>query len=291
MIPFRSPKWKVRAINAKIIQQNKIIKRAVIEMDRVMQKAIDDLWTNYEKTGQYLEPPLNDMYEVSNDFYHRVIMGAANASQQEKKIINKNEDVLPKESKKRLSAWPTGIPRDLASLEKLFRNKINWPVVMKRSKKITDRVRTRYLQKLQRKFKIVIPKLDQGEITPQEAKKELMEAWKATKPRVELIFRTETTTYFGKTQTAYFNGDPDIIGFLFDSIKDTSSTRWCRSRHGIVYRPRTKLLTENTPACHWNCRSHLIPLANTEYNRKMLEDPNRDPELRKVEPLPPGWRQ
>jgi SPP1 gp7 family putative phage head morphogenesis protein len=148
-----------------------------------------------------------------------------------------------------------------------------------------------YLRKLGKKFQSILPKLDTNEMTPQEAKTELLEAWDASKSRVELIFRTETTTYFGKTQVAFFNGEPDIIGFLFDSIRDRSRTAWCKTRHGLVYRPNTKLLTENTPSCHWNCRSHLIPLADTPENRKMLEDPNRDPELKKVEPLPPGWRK
>jgi len=161
---------------------------------------------------------------------------------------------------------------------------------MKRNKAIVDRVRKAYLAKLQRKFRAIVPRLDANAITPAEAKKEMMSAWEASKSRVELIFRTETSTYFGKTQVNFFNSDPQIIGFLFDSVRDAARTEICRSRHGLIFRPRTKLLEQNTPACHYNCRSHLIPLANTPYNRKLLDDPSRDPANHKLAPLPHGWR-
>ena len=121
------------------------------------------------------------------------------------------------------------------------------------------------------------------------AKKRMMSTFDATKSRVETIFRTETTTYFDQTQVRYFQSDPEIIGFLFDALLDSATTKICRSRHGLVYRPKTQELREVTGACHYNCRKHLIALANTEYNRKLLADPNRDPSKRKVAPLLPGW--
>lgn len=267
-------------------------------MESAMRDAVDYIMYHYEKTGQFMVPTLNSMYGVSDSFYRDVITAAFHSASKEKEAQRKNEAIPVDKNKKlqegfkRMSGkWPTGIPKSLTGLEKIFRDRRYWPKIMKRSKRITDTVRKRYLSKLKIKFDGILPDLDNGIISPQEGKKVLMEAWEATKPRVELIFRTETTTYFGKTQVAFFADDDQIIGFLFDALRDRATTQWCRTRHGLIYRPGTKLLSENTPACHWNCRSHLIPLANIEYNRKLLEDPNRDPENRKVEPLPSGWRK
>jgi SPP1 gp7 family putative phage head morphogenesis protein len=265
-------------------------------MEEVMLGAVDYVLEHWEKTGRFVEPTLNKMYAVSNTFYYKVIQDSFKSADIQKKAQEKHEPVKDTNSpsRKRLAKWPLGIPRTLPGLEKIFRDKRYWPKIMKRSQLITDSVRKLYLQKLKIRFNHIIPELHDNRMTPAEAKKELMQAWEASKSRVELIFRTETTTYYGKTQTAFFNGDPQIIGFLFDALRDRATTEWCRSRHGLIYKPGStgiNGLSQNTPACHWNCRSHLIPLTDTPYNRKLLEDPNRDPEKRKVVALPPGWRK
>lgn len=283
MIPFKIPNWRKRLIDQKYQKKASVINQAVSSMETVMGEAIDYILEHFYKTGRYLEPSLAKMDQVSETFYRSVVTIAFHTASDEKKGA---------QGKKKLSsALPLGLPRTLKGMEKIFRDKRSWPVIMKRSKILTDRLRKQYLQKLQRKFKALLPRIQANAITPLEAKKAMMNTWDASKSRVELIFRTETTTYFSKTQTAFFSGDPEIIGFLFDSVRDTSRTVWCQDRHGLVFRPGTKELRENTPACHWNCRSHLIPLANTSYNRTLLEDPRRDPSNRKIAPLPPGWRK
>lgn len=283
MKPFQLPEWRKRQLNSLYRRKDQIITHATQQMDAVMRQAVESIWEHYERTGQYAEPSLNKMYLVGEHFYRTVVTEAYYSSKQEK---------TQQKGHKRLAApWPIGLPRKLVDLEKIFRDRRYWPKIMKRNKAIVDRVRKSYLAKLQRKFRTVVPRLQAGIITPVEAKKQMLEAWEASKSRVELIFRTETATYYGKTQVNFFNSDPDIIGFLFDSVKDVARTEICRSRHGLIFRPRTKLLEENTPACHYNCRSHLIPLANTPYNRKLLDDPSRDPANHKLAPLPHGWRK
>lgn len=289
MKPFKYPPGTKSYTHKKYARKDRVISRSVKEMELIMRKAVDQIIDHYVQTGHYAEPSLQSMYQAMATFYWHLLHEAYNASAHDIKI--------PRKDQKRLAAappptkWPVGIPKDLTSLEKIFRDRRYWPKIMKRSKFIVDRVRATYLKKLQRKFRKIQPSLNANEMTPLEAKNALMGEWDATKSRVELIFRTETTTYFGKTQVAFFKNDPQIIGFLFDSILDMARTDWCKSRHGLIYRPGTKELSENTPSLHWNCRSHLIPLANTEYNRKLISDPDRDPTNRKVEPLPPGWRK
>lgn len=299
MIPFRNPPWRNRQIDQKYRKKDKLVSKTVKLMMAKMEAVIDEVLENGIKTGKFIKPTLNDLYAITDDFYRALVTEAFYSAKTESKGIEKNQPPLIKPEKSsdqqltKLAGakWPLGVPKTLPGLEKIFRDKNSWPKIMKRSKKVTDLVREEYLRKLGKKFDEVIPRLNSGDLTADEAKTQLRRAWKATESRVELIFRTETTTYFAKVQVAYFNQEDGIIGFLFDALRDRATTEWCRSRHGLIYRPGSSLLTQNLPPCHWNCRSHLIPLANTPQNQKMLADPARDPENKKVSPLPSGWRR
>ena len=282
MKPFPVPAWRKRHINQKYARKNRVIVSAVTEMEEVMKRAVDEIYDHAVKTHHFAEPSLNEMFTVSDRFYRRVVEQSFYSAEEEKKM---------QVGRKRLGKAPPKMPRSLRDLHQVFGDKRYWPKIMKRSKVMTERLRKSYIRKLRKKFDEMMPRITSGEWSPAEAKTHLMETWKTSRSRVENIFRTETTNYFGKTQVAFFENDPEILGFLFDSIKDTARTDICRSRHGLIYRPGTKLLRENTPACHWQCRSHLIALANTPYNRKMLSDPDRDPSKKSVVPLPSGWRK
>lgn len=282
MKPFVMPYWRKRQLVQKHRREAMVISGAVADMESVMKEAVDSIYSHWRSTGQFYHPTLNGMFVASERFYRRVIEQAFHSAK---------EDKASQKGKKKLAKGPTGIPKSMRELNQVFANRKQWPKIMKRSQILTERLRRQYIQKLKRKFEEITPKLTSGELSPEEAKTHLMSAWKASKSRVETIFRTETTNYFEKTNVAFFDGDPEIIGFLFDSVRDTSRTNVCKTRHGLVYKPGSKLLRENTPALHWQCRSHLIALANTPHNRKLLEDPERDPELKAVAPLPPGWRK
>lgn len=281
---FQLPRWRKQQIDDKYRRKTKVVKAAVHEMEAVMSKAVDYI-LEHAKTGEFRAPSLNEMFAVSRDFYRGVVTQAYHSSEYEKHAQS---------GKRRLASINNPKMPKLKGLEVLFRDRRFWPSLMKRSEKLTERLRRAYLQKLRRKFKDLLPQLMSGELSPENAKKRMMNAWEASKSRVETIFRTETTKYFGETQVAYFKSDPEIIGFLFDSIRDDTRTKICKSRHGLIYRPDSTGktgLAYNTPALHYNCRSHLIALANTPYNRKMMEDPARDPERKSVEPLMPGWKK
>jgi SPP1 gp7 family putative phage head morphogenesis protein len=272
---FRVPPKTNAWIKKKYSRKRRVINKAVEHMEAVMLDAIQYILDHWDGTDRFPEPTLNGMYGVSENFYRDVNQEA---------VLSAKEKVLPKNGKKKLA-------RSLPSLERTFRDKRRWPKTMKRSKILTDRLRKQYTQKLREKFAEIVPAMKDGSITPMEAKKEMIKSWDASKARVETIFRTETTNYFGKAQVEFFEDDPEIIGFLFDSLKDSASTNICRSRHGLIYKPGSKLLADNTPALHWNCRSHLIPLVNTPENRKMVSDPSRDPSKKSVVPLPKNWRK
>lgn len=289
MIKIRVSKKQHAFIKKKYSRKNRVINKFVIQMEEVLKNAVESVFKTGMITNTFVEPPLVRIGVVLEEFYRDVLTQAFKTSQDEKKIAIKKV--------KKLSKLPEGIPRslpqDLRGLEKLFRDRRLWPMIMKRSKILEDRLRKAYLQKLRRKFNDLMPKIRAGELHPADAKKKMMKVWDASKSRVELIFRTETTKYFGKVQVAFFKGDPDIIGFQFDSIPDKARTDICRCRHGLIFRPDhngKNSITCNTPPCHYNCRSHFIALANTEENVKMVADPRLDPENKKLVDLPKGWR-
>lgn len=270
-----------------IRKQNRNVKKFSREMEEAMEKAVNEIWSNFEETRRFKRPALKEMDDISEGFYRRTITSAVDHCEDEKEHIDKIADKNPT---KRLAKLPTGLPNKLRSLEQIFRNRRYWPKILKRSRALTRRLRESYLDKLEKKFNRILPRILAGETSPREVKEQLMEAWDASQNRVETIFRTESTKYFAKTQVAYFQSEPDVLGFLFDSVSDTSRTPICKSREGLIYRPGTKLLRTNTPPCHFNCRSHLIPLANTAMNREMMRDHTRDPSIRVVIPLPKGWK-
>lgn len=270
--------WRVKQVKMVDQAQEKIVRQVVYSIDLSLKKALDILWSTYEKTGALIMPSLNEVFVHSEEFYRDIVVSAY-------KCVEKTKSMQNPEKKLAL-----GLPKGKA-LDKILKDKKYFKQIMKRSAKMSKKLRDAYLKKIRKQYEKIVPLLESGEISPREAKQEMLKAWQATKPRVETIFRTETTNYFAKSQTNFYKDDEDIIGFMFDSVRDTSRTEVCRSRHGIIYRPNTSLLEKNTPALHYNCRSHLIPLANTKENRKLLSDPQRDPAKRKVEPLPIGWRK
>ena len=281
MVPFRLPKGKRAKVNRTLQRKETVVRDASTRMEKTMRAAINQIAEHYQRTGRYADPDLSQM-ETDGEMFYRAVVTAA--------FLDAEDLKGRKPGKKRLSKLPFGIPNSLRSLEQIFRDSRYWPKVLKRNKLLTDKLRKAYLAKLRKKFQTVVPMLTQGFMSVEDVKEKLQEEWQTSRARVETIFRTETTTYFTKTQIAYFKGDDAILGFIFDSIIDKARTPICKSRHGLVYRPDSPLLQKNQPPCHFNCRSHLIPLANTPANRKMLEDPQRDPTIRKVIPLPPGWR-
>lgn len=287
---FTNPPWRRALINRKLRRQARVVSGFVSAMSKVMEGAVDQIIERGIAGGSFVAPALNEMYQVTENFYRDVIHQAILSCQDEKRS---------QKGTKHLSEIKIPIPpetqREVPDLRKVFKNQRYWRQIMKRSQKMTDRLMKSYLGKLRRGFRQLMPMVAENQITPKEAKKQMMDIFRATKPRVETIFRTETTNFFSKTQTDYFADDREIIGYLFDAVRDQSTTDICASRHGMVYRPdHTGLdsIAYNTPALHYNCRSHLIPLANTPENANLINDRSRDPALNrgKIKPLDPRWR-
>lgn len=266
--------------------KDKLSDQAVAATEFAILEMTDQLADEYIATGSYTIPSEHRMNVIIELFYKRVVNEAFKANQVAKVIQGRPDRRL---NQAKLAKLPVGVAPRLPSLVHFFNDKRQWPVLQNRGRIIVKNLRKSYFKKLDRKFKKISQDLHEGNISPADVKKELRAEWKTSKARVETIFRTETTNYFNKIQVSFFNDDEDIIGFLFQANRDSSTTEICMKRHGLIYRPGTQLLRDNTPACHWNCRSELIPLAKTQQNLKLLEDPSRSPSNRVVPPLPRGW--
>lgn len=286
MKEFKIPPWRQKQINKQYARKSKVVHSTVQAVSQVMHNAVEEIIDTSLLTGKYAQPSLNGLNAICDRFYHGVIEEAFWSCQDDKK---------EQKGKKKLAKarGPKGIPKNLENLHEVFQDKKYYQAIMKRSRALSERMKKQYLQKLKRKFNKLMPMIRDGSISPAQAKKEMIQVWGSSKSRVETIFRTETTNYFGKVQVEFFQDDDEIIGFLFDSNIDSSITDICRSRHGMVFTKDhigKNSIAYNTPALHYNCRSHLIPLANTPENRKLLEDVSRDPSKNKLVPLPDGWR-
>ena len=106
------------------------------------------------------------------------------------------------------------------------------------------------------------------------------------------VVRTETTGYQNQVRREVFDSLGGITHYLFLSIRDRRTTKWCQTRHGMVMEKGTKLLEENTPAVHWNCRSEIVPLdPDNPRHLQMINDSTRRASNRHLEPLPKDFRR
>lgn len=118
----------------------------------------------------------------------------------------------------------------------------------------------------------------------------MFDATKSPYSRAKMIVETETTRYYNETRREYFDRADDITHYLFMSIRDHRTTKWCKTRHGLVYEKSEPVTDKETPPCHWNCRSEMVPLtrANPKH-QAIIKDKRRDRRTHKPEPLPKGW--
>lgn len=121
------------------------------------------------------------------------------------------------------------------------------------------------------------------------ARKAIQKATKVSVARARTVVETETTRYYNDARREYYDAIETVDGYLFVIVRDSGTTRWCLSRAGLVFF-RGALLNKNTPPCHWNCRSEVLPLSRLNpTHAKILADEKLWATNNKLVPLPPGW--
>lgn len=282
-LPFRLPPAKARAVRRSVNAQEAIVASTMAKAVGAMELIAAQVFNRLLAGAPYADPRMAELDAVMEGFLRITVTTAL-------RVGDHNYHADTGRTTARLARLPRGRLPDVQSLRELYRNTAAWQGMERRNRLYTNRLKAAYARKLRQYFARLVPRVTSGELTPAEAQAQLQRTVRSTAPRVKTIFRTETTKYFAEAQRAYFDDEPGIIGYLFDSVGDTARTEICRSRHGMVIPMGSKsLLDKNTPPLHWNCRSHLIPMADTPSNRKLLADASRMPGNRRLAPLPPGW--
>ncbi len=188
----------------------------------------------------------------------------------------------------RRSLWDLQARWDKARAKKIF----------KFNEKMTKQIKEQYLKKCQSVWNQYSQDFRQGEKTKvfdqEQAKHIITEASKGVHSRGNMIVETETTRYYNQARKSYFDSSPDVGYYLFLAIMDRATTKWCSTRHRIIYRKDDDVTTRETPPIHWNCRSEMVPLTPLNPVHKKLIDNRslwRENSRRRFEPLPKGWNE
>lgn len=195
---------------------------------------------------------------------------------------------------KKLGKLPKGqTPRNLQDLMKLwdkYRKKGELPP---RVKEISEKVKKAYIKKCQSVWDRKSEAFREGEVATRKAAVEAVEAaGKTTYSRAKMIVETETTYYYNKTRRDLYDKSADVTHYLYMAIRDHRTTKWCKTRHGLVYRKDDPLFDKETPPIHWNCRSEILPLSPLNPRHKeLIDDPKKLRRNHKCEPLPEGWNR
>lgn len=185
------------------------------------------------------------------------------------------------------------IPKNLRDLMKLWDDWRKKKKIPLRQKSMADRVKKAYIKKLKDAFKKHGIEFVEGRhYEPKLIRTYIREAAETTQSRAKMIVETETTRYYNQTRRDIYDSSRDVTHYLFMSVRDHATTKWCKTRHGLVYSKDDPLLKRETPPIHWNCRSEILPLTPLNQNHKaLIDDSSKLRRNHTCEPLPKGWNE
>lgn len=186
---------------------------------------------------------------------------------------------------------PPKLPKNMAGLQKIWDLYRKTGKVPRRVKSLADKVKKAYLDKCQSVWDKHSSEFRTGNIgTQQDAVKVIRRASDGVYARAKMIVETETTNYYNQTRRKVYDQSPEVSHYLFLAIRDQATTKWCKTRHRLVYQKGKAVTDRETPAIHWNCRSEMVPL--TKLNPRhaaIIADKSNWRENRRPEPLPKDW--
>lgn len=153
------------------------------------------------------------------------------------------------------------------------------------------RIRKAYVEELRKAWREHSQDFLSGEAATQAAAvAAIKERAGVAASRAKMIVETETTYYFNKARRQIYDDSPDVTHYLFVAVRDHATTKWCKSRTGLVYAKGDPLLDKETPPIHWHCRSELLPLLRLNPNHQLIiSDRARARRNNRCEPLSPEW--
>jgi SPP1 gp7 family putative phage head morphogenesis protein len=186
------------------------------------------------------------------------------------------------------------VRRSLWDLQRRW-DKVRARKIFKRNEVMAKKIKDQYLKKCQSVWDRKSRDFRAGnEFDQQEAKRIITEASGGVRSRGNMIVETETTRYYNQARKSYFDSSPDVGYYLFLAIMDQATTKWCSTRHKIIYEKDDPVTKRETPPIHWNCRSEMVPLTPLNpVHKKLIDNKSmwRENSRRKFEPLPKGWNE
>lgn len=187
---------------------------------------------------------------------------------------------------------PPKIPKSLGALMELW-DQYRKGKLLKRQMTFAERIKAAYLERLKKIQLEHGEEFREGTTYDQwDVVEKITRASYATQSRAKMIVETETTRFFNEGRRQVYDQSQDVTHYLFLAIRDHRTTKWCKTRQGLVYAKGDPLLDIETPPCHWNCRSEVVPL--TPLNPKhliLIKNPSIQRRNNSPAPLPKGWNK
>lgn len=183
------------------------------------------------------------------------------------------------------------MPRSFRELRQMWDRFRRAKYIPPRQRALAERIKAAYLKRVQKEWIRWGEAFRSGQTADrEEAVRAIRRGAGVVKSRAKMIVETETTYYYNKTRREVFDQSADVTHYLYMAIRDHRTTKWCRTRHGLVYAKDDPLLKSETPPIHWNCRSEILPLMTINpRHREFIEDAARQRKNHRCEPLPKGW--
>lgn len=261
-------------------RQEALERQWVKVVEGALRKTLDKVLANADKTGRLA---------VADVTFDRVVMEHSLAVMREG--IDSTKVRTPVRAEKLAAPPKAAVPRSLKALRELWDKYRQTGHVPPRQRAIAKRVREAFLKQLQEAWREYSEDYLSGNTASKtEAEAAIRRRLDVAGSRAKMIVETETTYYFNKARRQIYDESDDVTHYLFVAIRDHATTKWCKTRNGLVYAKSDPLLDDETPPIHWNCRSELLPLLrHNPSHLRLIKDESRQRRKHRCEPLPKEW--
>lgn len=185
----------------------------------------------------------------------------------------------------------TKMPRSLRDLRVMYEKFKKQGIMPAKQKALADKVKKAFFESVRKCWLRNSEDFRVGKAFDQ------IKAVRAIKNNLDLpraqavtIVQTTTTSYYNETRMEIYDQSPDVIAWLYAAVRDFATTKWCKTRDGLVYMKTDSITGAETPSNHWNCRSEMLPLTlHNPRHTRLVNDKALARRNNSCEPLPNGW--
>lgn len=270
--------------------QDRAEQKWMSEVDVLHNRITSVIVKSLEQTGK-ADVPDHMIFEFLLSHYFQTVGTAAEVAESELMVI------IDQEQRSKL-AKPR-IPKSMRELREIYDRWRKTGRLPRGIRDMGEKIKDEYLKKTQSVWRDYSEEFREGSVATQEnVLRKVKSAAGTANSRAKTIVRTETTNYYNDTRREIYDQSGAVTHYLFLAIRDQRTTKWCsdkvvdgkRGRHGLVYAKDDPITAKETPACHWNCRSEMVPLSpfNPRHLR-LIEDLSKHRRNNVCHPLPKGW--